>query len=45
MRNERIERDKREREAELAKQKSDAKKAGPAAIAEILKRKQQKDDD
>ncbi|MDJ0909674.1 MAG: electron transport complex subunit RsxC [Woeseiaceae bacterium] len=44
-RNERIERDQREREAELAKQKSEAKKAGPAAIAEILKRKQQKDDD
>ncbi len=44
-RNERIERDKRERDAELARQKSEAKKAGPAAIAEILKRKQQQDDD
>ncbi len=44
-RNERIERDQRERDAELARQKSEAKKAGPAAIAEILKRKQQKDDD
>ena len=44
-RNVRIERDQREREEELARQKSEAKKAGPAAIAEILKRKQQKDDD
>ena len=44
-RNERLERDQREREAELARQKSEAKKAGPAAIAEMLKRKQKQDDD
>ncbi len=44
-RNQRLERDQREREAELARQKSEARKAGPAAIAEILKRKQNKDDD
>ncbi len=42
-RNERLERDQREREAELAEQKSEAKKAGSSAIAEILKRKKKKD--
>lgn len=43
-RNERIERDQREREDELALQKTEAKKAGPAAIAEILKRNRKQDD-
>lgn len=43
-RNERLERDQREREEELAAQKESAKKAGPAAIAEILKRKREQDD-
>jgi electron transport complex protein RnfC len=40
----RLEREHEERAAELARQKSSAKAAGPAAIAEILKRKQQKDE-
>jgi electron transport complex protein RnfC len=44
-RNERLEREKQDRDAELARQKESAKRAGPAAIAEILKRKQQKDED
>jgi len=44
-RNERLEREQQEREQELAQQKSDAKKAGPAAIAEILKRKKEQDED
>ncbi|MCH7833739.1 MAG: hypothetical protein IH911_01470 [Proteobacteria bacterium] len=44
-RNERLERDKRQREQELARQKKHAKAAGPAAIAEILKRKQQQKED
>ena len=44
-RNERLQRDKRDRDAELARQKETVKKAGPAAIAEILKRKQQSGDD
>ena len=44
-RNERLEREKREREEELARQKEAAKAAGPAAIAEILKRKQRSDED
>ncbi len=39
-RNERLEREQQERDRELAEQKESAKKAGPAAIAEILKRKQ-----
>jgi electron transport complex protein RnfC len=42
-RNRRIEREHQERAAQLARQKSSAKTVGPAAIAEILKRKQQKD--
>jgi len=41
-RNVRLERESQEREAELASQKESAKAAGPAAIAEILKRKQQR---
>lgn len=41
-RNVRLERENQEREAELARQKESAKAAGPAAIAEILKRKQQR---
>ena len=40
----RLEREHQERAAELARQKSSAKAAGPAAIAEILKRKQNKDE-
>lgn len=44
-RNQRLEREKVEREAELAMQKESAKRAGPSAIAEILKRKQKKSED
>lgn len=44
-RNERLEREQRERDEELARQKETAKAAGPAAIAEILKRKQRSDED
>ena len=44
-RNERLEREQREREEELARQKAAAKAAGPAAIAEILRRKQRNDED
>ena len=44
-RNERLEREQRERDDELARQKEAAKAAGPAAIAEILRRKQRKDED
>jgi len=40
----RLEREQHERDAELARQKLSAKAAGPSAIADILKRKQQKDD-
>jgi len=40
-RNERLGREQQQREEELARQKESAKSAGPAAIAEILKRKQQ----
>ena len=43
--NDRLEREKNDRESELAEQKASAKKAGPAAIAEILKRKQQKSEE
>ncbi len=42
-RNERLEREKANREAELAEQKESAKAAGPSAIAEILKRKKRDD--
>jgi electron transport complex protein RnfC len=38
----RLQQEHQERAAELARQKSSAKTAGPAAIAEILKRKQRK---
>ena len=44
-RNERLQREQRERDAELAQQKERAKNAGPDAIAEIMKRKQQNDGD
>lgn len=44
-RNDRLQREQAERETELAQQKQSAKRAGPAAIAEILKRKQQKSGD
>ena len=44
-RNERLQQEQREREAELARQKAEARKAGPDAIAEILKRKRQQDGD
>ena len=44
-RNERLEREQRERDDELARQKEAAKTAGPAAIAEILRRKHRKDED
>lgn len=40
-RNDRLRRERVEREQELSAQKESAKSAGPAAIAEILKRKQQ----
>jgi len=45
-RNQRLEQEQQERETELSRQKDSAKSAGAAAIAEILKRKQQnkKDD-
>jgi len=44
-RNRRFERERLARDAELSRQKDSAKRAGPAAIAEILKRKQQSRDD
>ena len=44
-RNERLAREQEKRALELSEQKESAKKAGPAAIAEILKRKKMKDDD
>ncbi len=44
-RNERLEREQRERDDELARQKEAAKAAGPSAIAEILKRKQRQNED
>jgi electron transport complex protein RnfC len=44
-RNERLDREHHAREQELAQQKAEAKKAGPSAIAEILKRKQEQDKD
>ena len=43
-RNERLQREQQERDAELARQKAAAKSAGPAAIAEILARKRNKDE-
>jgi electron transport complex protein RnfC len=44
-RNERLESDKQDRDAELAMQKEAALKAGPAAIQEILRRQQKKQDE
>lgn len=44
-RNERLQRDQQQRDQELAQQKQAAKSAGPSAIAEILKRKRDKDED
>lgn len=44
-RNQRREKEQLERSHELAEQKEAAKRAGPAAIAEILKRKQQESDE
>jgi electron transport complex protein RnfC len=44
-RNSRLERDKEKREAELAQQKSSAKRAGPEAIAEIMRRKKRQSED
>ena len=44
-RNKRLEQERAQREAELARQKEAAKQAGPEAIAEILKRKQQDRED
>lgn len=44
-RNDRLEREKEHRDAELQRQKESAKKAGPTAIAEILKRKQKERED
>jgi hypothetical protein len=43
--NERLDREQRERDAELARQKNVAKKAGPDAIAEIMRRRKQQDED
>jgi electron transport complex protein RnfC len=44
-RNDRLEREQTTRDAELAAQKAAVKQAGPAAIAEILKRKRQQDEE
>jgi electron transport complex protein RnfC len=44
-RSDRLEREQAERDRELAQQKASAKKAGPSAIAEILKRKLENKDD
>lgn len=44
-RNDRLAREQRDRDAELAQQKAAARQAGPAAIAEILKRKQSQEPD
>jgi len=43
-RGDRLQREQREREAELARQKDRARQAGPDAIAEIMKRKQRDGD-
>ena len=43
-RNERLEKENEARKQELQRQKEDAKKAGPAAIEEIMKRKQRDDE-
>lgn len=44
-RNERLQKEREVRDEELARQKDQAKKAGPDAIAAILKRKQDQDED
>lgn len=44
-RNLRLEQEQQDREAELSRQKESAKSAGPAAIADILRRKQEKKKD
>ncbi len=44
-RNRRLEKELRERDEELARQKESAKQAGPAAIAEILARRKRRDED
>ncbi|MGB5411418.1 MAG: electron transport complex subunit RsxC [Woeseiaceae bacterium] len=44
-RNERLQRERRERESQLEEQKQQAKRAGPAEIAEIMKRRSNKDGD
>ena len=44
-RNARLQREKADRETELARQKESARQAGPAAIAEILKRKKKSEDE
>lgn len=44
-RNERLQQERQDRDKELARQKASAKQAGPAAIAEIVKRKQQQSED
>ena len=44
-RNDRLRRERMERESQLADQKASAKSAGPAAIAEILKRRKQEKGD
>jgi electron transport complex protein RnfC len=44
-RNERLDSEEQERDEELARRKEAALKAGPDAIAEILKRKQKQDED
>jgi len=45
VRNERLELEQTLRDEELAQQKESARKAGPDAIAEILQRKQEQDED
>ena len=44
-RNERLATEQQQRDEELARQKESAREAGPDAIAEILKRKQEQDED
>ncbi|MGB5256861.1 MAG: electron transport complex subunit RsxC [Woeseiaceae bacterium] len=44
-RNSRLEQEKQERERELARQKASAKRAGPEAIAEIMRRKKEQSED
>ena len=44
-RNERLDKEQQARADELARQKSDARTAGPDAIAEIMRRRQQPDED